>query len=217
MTCFHYLNKNRIWTLGNVSKGLQVNPHYFGYFKLKEKNHIVRFFITSSINRNYDYFIKSLMQLKKENFTFEIIVTGRTAEFNSNSIPKSLNENCFFEHYISFSKLYKHIQSSDYIFIPLDPENKHDIIFKDRKATGCAQLVYGFLKPAIINQEFSYFYNFNTKNSLIYNNSNLYNVMKKAILLKKKDYINLQRNLRVTEKIIYQTSINNIKKAINKF
>ena len=25
-----YFNENRILTLGNVSKGLQVNPHYFG-------------------------------------------------------------------------------------------------------------------------------------------------------------------------------------------
>ena len=158
------------------------------------------------------------MQIKKENLTFEIIITGRNSKFNSNSIPKILNENFFFFEKVSFSKLYKIVKSSDYIFIPLDPENKKDIIFKNRKVTGSAQLVYGFLKPAIINQEFSYFYNFNSKNKilLIYNNSNLYNVMKKAILLKKKDYINLQRNLITTEKIIYQTSINNIKKVINK-
>ena len=217
MSFAKYLNKNRIWTLGNVSRGLQVNPHYFGDIHLKEKNHLVRFFTTSSANRNFTHLIESMMQLKKENFTFEIIITGRIAEFNSNSIPKILNENCIFEHFISFSELYKAIKSSDYIFIPLDPENKHDLIFKSRKVTGCAQLVYGFLKPAIINQAFSYFYNFNTKNSLIYNNSNLYNVMKKAILLKKKDYLNLQNNLRATEKKIYQTSINNIKKAINNF
>jgi len=217
MTCCRYLNKNRIWTLGNASIGLEVNPHYFGYFKIKEKNHIVRFFMTSSINRNYNHLVESLMQLKKENFTFEIIVTGRIPNFNSNSIPTILKENFFFEHFASFSKLYQAIKSSDYIFIPLDPENKNDIIFKGKKVTGCAQLVYGFLKPAIINQEFANFYNFNKENSLIYNNSNLYNVMKKAILLKNKDYINFQKNLRVTEKKIYQASINNIKKIIDKF
>ena len=217
MTCCRYLNKNRIWTLGNASIGLEVNPHYFGDFKIKEKNHIVRFFMTSSINRNYNHLVESVMQLKKENFTFEIIVTGRMPNFNSNSIPKILKEHFFFEHFASFSKLYKAIKSSDYIFIPLDPENENDIIFKHKKATGSAQLVYGFLKPAIINQEFANFYNFNLENSLIYNNSNLYNIMKKAILLKNKDYINLQKNLRVTEKKIYQASINNIKQIIDKF
>ena len=48
-----YLKQNRIWTLGNFSQGLQVNPHYFGHIDIKEKNQITRFFLTSTYNRNY--------------------------------------------------------------------------------------------------------------------------------------------------------------------
>ena len=47
------LEKNRIWTLGPFNIGLQVNPHYFGNIKIKDKNKRTRFFIISTQSRNY--------------------------------------------------------------------------------------------------------------------------------------------------------------------
>ena len=42
-------NKNRIWTLGHFNIGLQVNPHYFGKIKLRDKNERTRFFMFQQI------------------------------------------------------------------------------------------------------------------------------------------------------------------------
>ena len=76
-----------------------------------------------------------------------------------------------FKFEASYSELYKSVESSDYIIIPLDSNNKIDIEYKYRRVTGSMQLVYGFLKPAIINKDFSSFYHLNRNNSLIYNNN----------------------------------------------
>ena len=184
-----YYKENRIWTIGNFSKGLQINPHYFGNINVKDKSDKVVFFMTSSYLRNYKELIESSVRLKKENYNFEIIITGRSNDINSNKIPKILKNIFVFKHQSSYFEMYKLVESSDYIIIPLDPNSEYDKEYKEIKATGSIQLVLGFLKPAIINQNFSDFYNLNNNNSLIYNNTNFYHIMKKSIILNKKDYI----------------------------
>ena len=173
--------------------------------------------MTSSYKRNYKDLIESSVRLKKENYNFEIIITGRSNDINSNKIPKILKNIFVFKHQTSYFEMYKLIESSDYIIIPLDPNSEYDKEYKKIKATGSIQLVLGFLKPAIINQYFSTFYNLNNNNSLIYNNTNFYNIMKKSITLTKKDYNNLKYNLKKMEEKLFQTSINNIKKVIRNF
>lgn len=215
MSYSSYFNKNRIWTIGNMSIGLQVNPHYFGNINIKNKNKIIRFFMTSTAHRNYKYIIDSAKRLKQENFIFEIIITGRAKKLNSKRIPKILKDIFIFKHKVSYIELYKDVESSDYIIIPLNPKSKNDIQYKTIKVTGSIQLMYGFIKPVIIHEEFSNFYNLNDNNSLIYDDFNLYNIIKKAILLDNKDYHKLQKNLIIIEKEISEISIKNIKKVIN--
>ena len=212
-----YLNKKIIFTLGNFSKGVQVNPHYFGNIKIYEKNIKVRFFLTYSQKRNYENFIKTALRLNAENFNFEVYILGRTIKFDSKSFPKSLRDHFIIKYKASYSELYEAIENSDYIIITLDPKNKNDDAYKSTKVTGNIQLMYGFLKPVIIHKEFAEFYGLSKNNSLIYyNNSDFYNIMKKAILLDNTNYKKLQLNIKADEAKIYKKSLNNIKKAINK-
>lgn len=209
-----YNYQNRIWTLGNFSKGLQVNPHYFGDIKIYKKNSITRFFLTSTIGRNYKNLIDSVIKLKSDNLDFKIFITGRKKFFNSNNIPKNISDNFIYHYKASYFELYKIVENSDFIIIPLEIENKYDKLFRTTRVTGSAQLSYGFLKPCIINQKFANFYNFNNKNSLLYNNFNLYETMKKAILLNNQDYQQMRNNLDINEKKLYHISIENIQKII---
>ena len=123
--------------------------------------------MTSTIKRNYKFVVESAKELKKEKFSFDIIIAGRYTVFNSSNIPKILNDTFIFNHGISYFELYKIVESSDYIIIPLDPKNKYDTVYKNKKVTGSILLAYGFLKPTLINQEFASFYNLNKNNSLI--------------------------------------------------
>ena len=214
---FHFFKENRIWTLGNFSKGLQVNPHFFGNISIKDKNNKVIFFMTSTYNRNYKYLIESSARLKNENFNFEIIITGRSSQIKSYSIPENIKDIFIFKKKVTYYEMYKIIQSSDFIIIPLKTNWKNDYEYKTNKVTGSIQIVYGFLKPAIIHREFAKFYNLNDRNSLIFNNTNFYDIMKKSILLNNNHYKNLQHNLQIVEKNLYQSSINNIKKTFHLF
>ena len=163
----NYLTQNRIWTLGKFPKFLQVNPHYFGNIKLKDKNNKTRFFVTSSHGRNYTDLVKYSEKLINENYNFEIIITGRSKYFNSDSLPKNLKNIFKFRYNVGYLELYLAIDSSDFIVIPLNDNSKYDNSFKTIKVSGSIQMVYGFLKPAIINQEFAQFYNLDKKNKII--------------------------------------------------
>jgi hypothetical protein len=214
LDCSKYLKENRIWTLGNFSKGLQVNPHYFGDTKIRRKNEKTTFFLTSSNGRNYTHLISSIEKLYKENYDFQIFVIGRARSLNSKIIPKNLIKIFKFMYNVKYSELYQTIENSDYIIVPLDPNSKYDLDYNYTKSSGSIQLSYGFLKPAIVNDEFGYFYFLNNKNSLIFNNFNLYDGMKKAIQLNKNEYKLLQNNLNATVAEIYKKSIQNVKKVI---
>ena len=205
--------KNRIWTLGHFNIGLQVNPHYFGKIKLREKNKITRFFIVSTVKRNYKYIISAVKKIINENLEFKIFVVGYKKGFSIDNNNKKLKDIFIFNYNVNFSTLYNIIDSSDYIIINLDPDI--DKAFKKEGLSGSAQLSYGFYKPALINGYFKDNYNMTEENSFIFDKKNFYNIMKEAILLNNKRYKNMQRNLIKLSNKIYNISLLNVKKTIN--
>jgi len=208
-------NQNRIWTLGHFPIGLQIVPFYVGNIKLKSKNKKTRFFTVSTISRNYNFLVSAAEKLKEENLDFEVVVVGKVRIFSSKNINKNMKENFIFNYGVNFETLYNMVDSSDYIIITLDPENRKDNIFKNKKVTGAAQLSYGFGKPVLINSYFKENYDMTKENSFIFNKTNFYNVMKKAILLNNENYKLMQKNLLETTKIIYKNSIINIQKTLD--
>ena len=183
-------------------------------YQLKEKNKKTKFFLTSTINRNYKPLIESVKLLQNENYNFEIIVTGRVNSFKSSSISANISNKFIFKHHVNYTKLYQLVDDSDYIIILLGPNNKYDKIYKTLKVTGSYQLSLGFIKPCLINNEYATYYGLTSENSLIYNGSNLFRAMEKAILLKNKEYKKIQLNLKIKKEELYNISINNVKKTI---
>ena len=212
---FSKLMKNRLWTLGNFSLGIQINPHYFGKIKRrKKKNKITKFFITSTKNRNYHFLISAAEKIKDDNIKFHVIVVGKWKTFTKNDLSYKIKDNFSFRYKISYTELYKEVYDCDYIIINLDPENKEDEEFKNIRVTGSAQLSYGFLKPVLINKNFANIYKFNSNNSFLYENQNFVKVMKDAINLKNKDYKIMQDNLYLLSNYIYNYSLHNVKNCL---
>ena len=111
---FH--NKIRSWTLLNFTNlALEVNPHYFGKIKIRDKNKITRFFIVSTDKRNYDQLISASDNLKNENFQFQIVVTGRSKTLNAQRIPNNIKDKFLFNLYLSYYNLLKIIETIDFI------------------------------------------------------------------------------------------------------
>ena len=211
------LKNNQIWSLGNFKNSTYVNPHYFGDFSLKKKNRITRFFITSTIERNYQYLIAAVNKLKDENLEFHIIVVGKWGTFTSNNISEKVIENFTFKYNISYSDLYNEVNNSDYIIINLDPNNTKNTAFKKTRVSGSVQLAYGFLKPVIINKDFAEIYNFSSDNSLLYEKWNFIDIMRNAINIKSAQYKKMQKNLKLLSNKIYNNSLYNVKNCLMEF
>ena len=208
-------NKNRVWTLGNFSVGLQVVPFYIGNLKLKNKNKRTRFFTVSTVSRQYNYLIAAFEKLKDNNFDFDVIVVGKVKRFSTKNISEKLKDNFIFNYKVNYETLYKLVYSSDYIIITLDPDDKKNRIFKNKKVTGSAQLSLGFIKPALINKYFQDKYDMNEENSFPFDKKSIYNTLKKAILFNNENYKKMQLNLINLANKAKEKSIINIKKTLN--
>ena len=208
-------NKNRVWTLGNFSVGLQVVPFYIGNLKLKNKNKRTRFFTVSTVSRQYNYLISAFEKLKDNNFDFDVIVVGKVKRFSTKNISEKLKDNFIFNYKVNYETLYKLVYSSDYIIITLDPDDKKNRIFKNKKVTGSAQLSLGFIKPALINKYFQDKYDMNEENSFPFDKKNIYNTLKKAILFNNENYKKMQLNLINLANKAKEKSMINIKKTLN--
>ena len=208
------IKKHQILSLGHFSLGTQINPHYFGDLRLKNKNRNTTFFLTSTINRNYKFLITAFETIQTENLSFHVNVVGKSHVFSKNDLSKKLINYFTFEYMISYSELYKKIDNSDFIIINFDPKNIEDIRFNKIRVTGSSQLVYGFLKPAIIHKDFAKFYNFNYSNSIIYDNKNFTQSIRNAIIMDNKRYKSIQENLSSLERQIYMESFDNLKKSL---
>lgn len=210
-----FYNQNRILTLGDFKKGLYVNPHYFGTFDDHMKNQKTRFFITSTSGRNYDGLIESVQNLKNSGLDFEIMVVGRSDTLTREKIPSDLVNYFIFKRGIPYKQMYAEVQNSDYILMLLEPQNEYDNVFRTLRVTGTAQLVYGFSKPPIIQEDFAEFYKFNSKNAFIYGkNKTLTHIMSEAIKTSAKEYSKKSAQTTLLAKEIYDTSLSNLKKAL---
>jgi len=215
---FNFHNKIRSWTLLKFTNlTLEVNPHYFGNIKLRDKNKLTRFFIVSTGKRHYDELISASNILNNENYQFQVVVTGRSKALNPQIIPKNIKDKFLFNLNLSYQNLLKIIETIDFIIITLNRKNPNDNNYINRKSTGSAQIVYGFLKPCLINSDFANTYRINNENSIIFNNSkdSLYFAMREAIMMTTEEYKKKQYNLKKTADIIYEISKNNVKTTIN--
>ena len=208
-------NQNRIWSLGNLKNALYVNPHYFGDIKIRNKNKRTKFFIISTNERYYKDLKLAAEKLKNENLDFEVIVIGREKAFSIKDLSENLKENFKFKYHVKFKDLYEAVYKSDYIIINLYPNYKNNDIFRRNRLTGSSQLSFGFYKLALIHKSFAEFYNMTSENSFLFDNSNFYEIMRKAILLNDKEYKEKQKNLIKLSDILYKFSLDNIKKTLN--
>ena len=102
----------------------------------------------------------------------------------------------------------KTIETIDFIINTLDRKIPRDNTYNNGRSTGSAQITYGYLKPCLINRDFTKTYGMNEENSIIFNDlkDSLYFVMSEAIMMTDKEYKKKQYNLKKTADTIYEIS-----------
>ena len=207
------LNSKKVVTLGKFDIGTYINPHYFGEIENHVKNIKTTFIVVGNIQsfrKNHDSLIYAIKELKKRNLKFKVVVGGRYGKLE---IPEEIKKYIDFKGQLSYKEMYKELKNSDYFLPLLDPRNNKHLKYKQSQVTGSAQLCYGFSKPTLIAEEFSEFYGFDSKNSIIYKND-LASAMEKAINCNNKNYQIMRTNLEYLSKNIFKESLNNLKTIV---
>lgn len=200
------------------AKTIAINPHYFGEVKITPKNeNIVNFLTVGMIQakrKNSSTIINAVYELHKKGITnFKITVVGKG---KIKDIPKEIRKYFEIKGRLPFNKMYEEIERSDFLITSYDSDNEKHLRYITTGTSGNFQLIYGFLKPCIINKKYAPINSFNEQNSILYNTPNDYaNALENAIAMTREDYQNMQNNLKATANKIYNKSLNNLKELIN--
>ena len=194
-----------------------LNPHYFGEIQITPKSKDkTRFIVVGGINKNnknYDLLLQCTKELLEYNTNFEITIIGLSGKID---IPDELANYIKFKGKLPFAEMYKEMEKADFFLPLLDPSNEWHRRYLNETTTGSRQLILGFLKPCLINEEFANAYAFTRDNSIIYSENHLLEAMKAAININSEEYEKLQKNLNLLAQNIYKESLQNLKDSIEK-
>jgi len=210
-----YFNTGKIISLVKMDRinrkpPLVVNPHFFGEFNKRKKSDrttFVAFYSENLLRRNIYLLFDACDRLFSGGIhDFSVKIIG-----NKMKIPEKYNDNFLVFGFLDFQKMYNEINDSDFLLALIDQAS----VQYTNKASGSYLLSYGFLKPIVLHKRFSEVSGFNDKNSILYDdNSELANAMEKCIKMSNGDYLSLISALELSEKELYNTSLNNLKKIL---
>ena len=195
---------------------IPVNPNYFGEIRKHEKNSdIIKFVAVGSLQehrRNNSTILNAAEKLVDRGIkNFRIIVIGKG---NLRGVSKALEKHVELRGALPFSDMFDTIEEADF-FLTAYELPKHSRYITSG-TSGSFQLIYGFLKPCIINSDFAEINKFDTSNSIIYKTSDEYaDAMERAIKMGIKDYSKMRDALSDTVLQINAESLSNLRKAIS--
>ena len=192
-----------------------VNPHYFGNVKLTDKNELTKFITIGALSekrKSTKLLTNAAKELLAKGITnFKITVIGKG---NIKDLPPQLQ--VFFEikGRLDFDKMYDEIENADFILSTYEDNPEHRKYITS-KTSGTFQLVYGFLKPIIIREDFAPINGFNSINAILYSQDSQYSdAMIKAINMSAGEYKQIQQNLEDYTSQLYLNSKNNLQRLI---
>lgn len=215
-----FLNNNRLFVITNFTNNPQINtlsPHYFPLAKEHVKNSRQTNFITVGAldikRRNITILFDAIKKLSQEgikNFKITVIGGGKLK-----NIPEDIAEFFEIKSRLNFPDMANELNNADFILALLDPNINANCNYLHYLTTGTKQLILGFKKPCIVNNEFAKALGFDETNSLVYNGNEIHAQMKNAISLKEEKYIDMRNELSQKAEDIYNNSVNNLKRVIN--
>ena len=212
------LKNNRLLVLGNFDRGVMVNPHYFGAIKKHIKNDIVNFIVVGGINsirKNHRLLIDAVEELVNKgikNFCVTLVGRGNLPE-----IPPQIRSQIVFKGALKFPEMFDEMERADFFLPLLDEKNPDHERYITTGVTGSAQLIYGFLKPPLIERKFASFYGFDRENSFVYDTGKLVSAMQTAINMSHQASEIQKSSLKVLADNVYRQSFENLKKILQDY
>ena len=194
-----------------------LNPCFFGEL-IKPKrsiSHDKKIFLTvgkvSSACRNYSVLWDAMRSVGRDN-EYELWVIGSV---NDKSLLTQLPQNVRVLGHLTFKKMYECLEKAHFFLPLLDPNIAEHRHYLNGCTSGSRQLILGFCLPAIIQKNFAQAYVFSFDNCLIYENpQELKNCLVDALNISEYKYQNMEDSLSALQKEVFDTSLNNLQKAI---
>lgn len=199
-------------------KSIVINPHYFGDIKITDKNKDITNFITIGAikpnKKNSKMIIDSFYEVYKRGYqNFKVTVVGKGS---LKHLPKELHKFFDIKGRLPFDKMYDEIEKADFMLTSYNEDDPEHIRYNTSGTSGNFQLMYGFLKPAIITQGFAPINGLNKENAILYDKEENYpDAIEKAINMDNQSYKTMQNKLKDYEIELYKTSLENLKKIVN--
>lgn len=192
-----------------------VNPHYFGSVKLTDKNELTKFITIGALSekrKSTKLLTNAAKELLDKGITnFKITVIGKG---NIKDLPVQLQGFFDIKGRLDFDKMYDEIENADFILSAYEDNPEHRKYITS-KTSGSFQLVYGFLKPIIIREDFAPINGFNSNNAILYSQDSQYSdAMIKAINMSAGEYKQIKQNLEDYTNQLYLNSKINLQKLI---
>lgn len=196
-----------------------INPHYFGDIKIPDsKNKITNFVMVGSLSNKkgkHSIIINAISELIEKgykDFKFTIIGKGSLKH-----IPNKVKKYIDLKGRLPFDKMYSELEKADFLITAYDTNNPRHQFYKTSGTSGSFQLVYGFLKPCIIVEDFASANSFDNENAILYKTESDYaQALIKAIEMSNEDYLNMQSNLQKYVESLKEKSEENFKNLIEK-
>lgn len=204
---------NRNIMLGKYDNCTYINPHLFGDYTIPEMQAPATFVCVGGITperKNHKLLLNAIQQLHDEGHAFKVLVIGSGSLKN---IPHSVQSHIELLGHLSYSDMYKYVESAHFFLPLLDPDNQEHEKYITIKVTGSAQLIYGFRKIPVIHSKFAKFYRFNNQNAILYDD--LTDGMRNALKTTSDQYKKFIKELDNTASEIETESAENLQKILS--
>lgn len=196
-----------------------INTHYFGEIQFNKKNKIINFITIGNVDsncKNFNLLTNTIEQIINKGINnFKVTIVSRTGYLDN--ISEKIINYVDFKGRLSYPDLYNEMEKADFFLPLLDPECEAHNRYVTTGTSGSFQLIYGFLKPCIINSKFASIPGFDNQNSIIYDkNEELADKMIEAINMSEENYNEMRNKLKELANNIYQESLDNLRKIIEK-
>ncbi|MBS4760928.1 MAG: hypothetical protein KHX03_09555 [Clostridium sp.] len=197
----HSLVKNhQLYMITNFDNNPDIKtfvPDYYGDIKITPKNSDETVFISvGSLDpkrRNIKLLWESIEKLVLEGYSnFKVLIVGN---MKNDGLSKTVLDKIEPLGKLDYEKMFEKMEQADFFLPLLDSSIEDNRNYLKYLSTGSINLIRGFRKPACFNEEFARVYAFNESNTLMYKENELFDAMKKAILLNKEEYVLMQENI----------------------
>ncbi|MBR4806392.1 MAG: glycosyltransferase [Alphaproteobacteria bacterium] len=190
-----------------------LNPHLFGDYSVPQKSDETIFVSVGGINpkrKNHTLLLGAIKNLHNKNYKFKVLVVGGGS---LKHMDKTVKQHIQLLGHLDYDKMYEYVESANFFLPLLDADNPDHNRYIETQGTGSTQLIYGFRKIPVIHKKFAKFYEFDTKNAILYDD--LTDGMERAILMSNPQYAKHIAQLDHTATNIKNETMNNLKDILD--